>query len=197
MTATPAASTAAREEVSLLVKAAAAGDQQAWDRLVDRFAGFVLAVARAHRLSDHDAADVAQTTWLRVLEHLYEIRDPARIGGWIATTARRESLRVLRAHARVIPADNETFDRQADVTPLDARLMRAERDSELTCAFSRLPPRDRALLRLLSAEPSPSYEEIGAALGMPVGSIGPTRRRCLERLRRELGVLSPDVRTAA
>lgn len=174
------------KDVAGLVEAASVGDARAWDQLIEQFTALVLAVARAHRLSDHDAADVAQTTWLRVVEHLNRIHDPGRFAGWVATTARRECLRVLRTAARQVPAEEATFDRQPDETPIDARLLIAERDSALARAFSRLPARDQTLLQLLAAEPAPSYEEIGAALGMPVGSIGPTRGRCLERLRREL-----------
>ena len=185
------------EGVAGLVEAASVGNERAWDQLIEQFTGFVLAVARAHRLNDHDAADVAQTTWLRVVEHLDRIHDPDRIGGWIATTARRECLRVLRTAARQVPVEDETLERQPDETPIDARLVSAERDAAVTRAFNRLPARDQALLRLLAAEPAPTYEEIGAALEMPVGSIGPTRGRCLERLRRELGSVGPATRAAA
>lgn len=186
-----------QEDVAGLVAAASQGDVRAWDQLIEQFTGFVLGVARAHRLNDHDAADVAQTTWLRVVEHLDRIHDPSRFGGWVATTARRECLHVLRTAARQIPAEEETFDRQPDEIPIDARLLMAERASALARAFSRLPARDQTLVRLLVAEPAPSYEEIGAALGMPVGSIGPTRGRCLERLRRELSSVGDTACAAA
>lgn len=177
------------EEVASLARAAAAGDQRAWERLVEEFSGLVWAVARAHRLSRSDAADVAQTTWLRLVEHLGRIKDPGRLGGWVATTARRECLRVLRTAARTVPADDEVLEREPSETTVDADLLLAERDAALWQAFDRLPARDQALLRLLVADPTPSYEEIGAALDMPIGSIGPTRARCLERLRREAAVV--------
>ena len=177
------------EEVASLASAAAAGDQSAWERLVEEFSGLVWAVTRAHRLSRSDAADVAQTTWLRLVEHIGRIQDPGRLGAWLATTARRECLQVLRTVARTMPAEDEVLEREASETTVDADVLLAERDAALWQAFDRLPARDQALLRLLVADPTPSYDEIGAALGMPIGSIGPTRARCLERLRREAAVV--------
>jgi RNA polymerase sigma factor (sigma-70 family) len=172
--------------VSRLVRAAASGDHAAWDALVDEFGGLVWAVARAYRLSDADAADVAGATWLALVENLERLRDADRVGAWLATTARRESLRVLRRAQRQVPTGDELAEDQADAADLAGDLMTAERDAALWRAFDRLPARDRALLRLLVADPPPSYEEISAALQMPIGSIGPTRARSLERLRREL-----------
>lgn len=174
------------EEVARLVGAAAGGNQQAWKRLVDEYDGLLWAVARAHRLSDAYAADVVQTTWLRLVEHLGALREPEHLGAWLATTARRECLRALRLGQRQIPTEQEVFDREPSCGSVDAELMVAERDSTLWEAFGRLPARDQALLRLLVADPAPSYEEIGAALDMPIGSIGPTRMRCLRRLRTEV-----------
>lgn len=158
-------------------------DDAAWDRLVTRYRGLVWSVARAHRLSDADAADACQATWLRLVEHLDRVRDSGALGGWLATTARRECLRVLRSAGRALPVPDppDAVDHDAAV---DAGLLASERDAQLWRAFDRLGGRDRALLRMLAAEPRPSYEEIGGALGMPIGSIGPTRARALERLRR-------------
>jgi RNA polymerase sigma factor (sigma-70 family) len=169
-----------------LVAAAAAGDPAAWNELVDRYSGLLWAVARAHRLGDADARDAAQATWLRLIEHVERIRDPERIGAWLATTMRRQCLRLLPRASRCAPC--EDVDQLAGEAPgsIDAGLLRDERDAILWRAFSRLPARDQALLRLLTAEPAPSYEEIAAALDMPIGSIGPTRGRALERLRRIL-----------
>lgn len=175
-----------RESAAGIVAAAARGDQAAWNQLVKRHSGLLWAVARAHRLQGGDAADVVQTTWLRLVEHLPEIRNPDGLGAWLATTARRESLRILRRGARCEPVDE--IEAVADPAELDARLLRAERHVAVVRAFARLPGRDQALLRLLTLDPPPSYEEISAALSMPIGSIGPTRGRALERLRRELDV---------
>jgi RNA polymerase sigma factor (sigma-70 family) len=168
------------------VKSAAAGNQLARERLFDEFGGVVRAVARAYRLSDADAADVAQVTWLRLLEHLDDLREPARVGAWLATTARRECLSVLRGARRHVPLGDDAPDHESPDSPLDDWLLTGERDRALWRSFARLRATDQALLRLLLADPAPAYEEISAALSMPIGSIGPTRARALERLRREL-----------
>lgn len=169
-----------------LVIAAAAGDQRAWNRLVGQFGSMVWSVARAHRLGDADAADVSQATWLRLLEHLGQLKEPASVGAWLATTARRECLRVLRENQRrVLYGDDAPDFESSDMSPDEAVLL-SERDDALQRSFSRLRPSDQALLRLLMADPRPAYEEIATALDMPIGSIGPTRQRALERLRREL-----------
>jgi RNA polymerase sigma factor (sigma-70 family) len=169
--------------LSRLVRDAKLGDHRAWDALVARYGGMVWAVARAHRLGDADAADASQATWLKLLEHVGDIKEPRALGGWLATTARRECLRILRQSARVDPLADvpEAADGGSE---LDDRLLTSERDGHLWRAFEALAPRDQALLRMLAADPAPSYEEIAAALGMPIGSIGPTRARALVRLRR-------------
>jgi len=166
-----------------LLSRAAAGDQAAWNAVVDRFSGLVWATARAHRLPRDDAADVAQTTWLRLVEHLGRIREPERLGAWLATTARHESLRVIRRTGREQPTDESDLFEAPDDETLDRHLLDLERDGSLWRAFAALSDRCKSLLRLLMAEDEPTYEEVGAALGMPVGAIGPTRMRCLDRLR--------------
>lgn len=168
------------------IRMARTGDPEAWGEIVREFEGMLRAVVGAHRLSSADAADVVQTTWLRLAEHLDQLQDPVRVGAWLATTARRESLRVLRHRARELPDEEPPEPPERDVAPIDRRLLLADRDSGLWSAFARLPARDQRLLRMLVAEPQPSYEEIATTLAMPVGSIGPTRGRALERLRREL-----------
>lgn len=176
----------ASEDLAALVRGAASGDRSSWAELVCEFDGLLWAVARAHRLREADAADVVQMTWTRLLEHLAGLNDPARVGGWLATTARRECLGVLRRGRRDVLYGDETPECESpDPTP-DEVLTTSERDEALWRAFSRLRPSDGALLRLLVAEARPSYEEISAALDMPIGSIGPTRARALERLRREI-----------
>ena len=170
-------------DVEQLVRDAAAGDQAAWNRLVERFNGLVWAVVRAHRLAGADASDVVQTTWLRLVEHLDRLQDPERVGAWLATTARRECLRTLRVSARILPTETELLPDPGTDAPLGAALLSQERDRALWEAFGGLSERCQALLRLLVTDPPPSYEDVGAALDMPIGSIGPTRQRCLERLR--------------
>jgi RNA polymerase sigma factor (sigma-70 family) len=174
------------ERIAELVEDAARGDERAWNGLVGQFGGIVWAVTRAHRLREADASDVFQTTWLRLLEHLRELKNPASVGSWLATTARRECLRVLRDDRRhVLQGDDPFEDESPDMAPGDALCLN-ERDDAVRRGFSRLRASDQALLRLVMAEPRPPYEEIAAALDMPIGSIGPTRQRALMRLHREL-----------
>ncbi len=166
-----------------LTRAAARGDQEAWNAIVDRFQGLVWATARAYRLPQADAADVAQTTWLRLVESLDRIREPERLGAWLATTARNECLRHIRLRGRELPTDDaDVFEAEGDDPP-DLALLTEERERALWRAFARIGQRCQALLRLLVSQDEPSYEEVGAALGMPIGAIGPTRMRCLEKLR--------------
>jgi RNA polymerase sigma factor (sigma-70 family) len=168
-------------DVGQLVRAAADGDQAAWNGLVDRYNGLVWSVARSFRLPAPDASDVVQTTWLRLVEHLGRLQDPERVGAWLATTARRESLRALRHSARQIPT--EALPDAGGDARLDAAVLADERDRALWRAFGHLGERCRCLLRILVADPTPSYEEISDVLEMPIGSIGPTRQRCLAQLR--------------
>ncbi|MBM3677372.1 MAG: sigma-70 family RNA polymerase sigma factor [Actinobacteria bacterium] len=165
------------------LSAAAAGSTTAWDALVERYSGLVWSVARAHRLSHADAADVVQTTWLRLVENLDRIRDPDKVGAWLATTARRECLRAIRLKARQeLTGDIDLFEEPV-ADPIDEPILIEERDGLLWRAFRTLGDRCQELLRLLAAPTEPSYEEISAALDMPIGAIGPTRGRCLEQLR--------------
>src|SRR3954465_13111666 len=168
-------------EVAELVRAAATGDQAAWNGLVARYNGLVWSVARSHRLPMADASAVVQTTWLRLVEHLGRLQEPERVGAWLATTARREALRALRQSARQVLTE-DVPETPADAH-LGAALLTAERDQALWQAFGGLSERCQTLLRILVADPPPSYDEIGAALDMPIGSIGPTRPRGLDRLR--------------
>jgi RNA polymerase sigma factor (sigma-70 family) len=185
------------EAVGPLLDAARAGDSASWDQLVDRFSGLLWATARAHRLSATDAADVVQTTWLRLVENLDRIQDAERLGGWLATTARRECLLVVKRSRREPPVPtDDVFDQLPDQRDgLDAGLLRAERDATLWRLFEDLPDRCRRLLRVLVADPPPAYADIAAALDIPIGSIGPTRQRCLSQLRSlalESGAITDD-----
>lgn len=174
-------------DVPLLLRAADEGDAEAWNALVARYNGLVWSVVRSHRLRDADAADATQTTWLRLAEHLGDIRDPERLGAWLATTARHECLRLLRVGQRVVPVEEVEMPLEdLDIPGPDARLLAEERDAGLWRAFARLSASCQSLLRMLVSEPPPSYEEISAATGMAIGTIGPARGRCLERLRRHL-----------
>jgi RNA polymerase sigma factor (sigma-70 family) len=173
-------------DVRTLLAAAATGDERAWDGLLDRFGSMIWAIARAHRLGDADAADVAQATWTALLTHLGQLKDPDRVGAWLATTARRECLRVLGQARSIVPYGDELPELEAPEPQAIEGLEVDQRDAALWRSFRRLRETDQALLRLLMADPAPSYGEISAALDIPIGSIGPTRARALERLRREL-----------
>ena len=168
-----------------LLRAAAAGDTAAWDELVAAYTNLLWSVTRGHRLRDADAADAVQMTWLRLVENLDRIRDPERLGAWLATTARRECLRTLARSRRELPTGSgDSLDRADDsLAPLDAALLADEGSAALWLCFGRLSPACQRLLRVLMADPAPSYLEVSAALDMPVGSIGPRRGRCLAALR--------------
>lgn len=170
-----------------LVQAASAGERDAWDALVDRYSGLVVGVARGFRLGEADVADVFQTVWLRLVENLGSLREPEALPGWLATTTRNECLRTLRSRRRVQPMelhDSVVSSVPAGDEALDERLLQEERRDAVRSALAGLPAHCRELLSLLVTDPPVSYEEIGRALDMPHGSIGPTRSRCLVKLRR-------------
>lgn len=176
------------DDVADLVRGAAAGNQRCWSMLVERFSRLVWSIARSYNLRDADVADVAQTTWMRLAEHLDRIDHPERVGAWLATTTRRECMRVKRVSGRAVPTEDlDLVDVAAqDAHAADADLLVGVRDRSLWSAFSALPERQRTLLLLLVADPPLSYREIADTLDMPIGSIGPTRARTLVRLRRRV-----------
>jgi RNA polymerase sigma factor (sigma-70 family) len=169
-----------------LVTRAAAGEKQAWDALVERFSPLIWSICRRHRLDNADAEDVGQNVWLLLMKQLGNIHDPAALPGWLVTVTRRECLRVLRTQQRPPVAGYEIgADSIADEQPETAeQLLAAERHAVLREAFATLPPSGQRLIVLLLQDPPVSYAEISARLGIPVGSIGPTRRRCVDKLRR-------------
>jgi RNA polymerase sigma factor (sigma-70 family) len=192
-------------DVAQLVRRAAAGDRSAWEGLVDQYSRLIWAITRDFKLVESDAADVTQATWLRLLEHIDRIQYPDRVGSWLAATARNECLRSLAARKKVVLADDSvTMEGVAAHEPeVDERLLAAERAQVVREALSCLPRKWQQMLELLMADPPASYAEISDQLGLPMGSIGPTRRRCLARLhdvlhptltdtqRREQGQLQP------
>ncbi|MEI2777945.1 MAG: sigma-70 family RNA polymerase sigma factor [Tetrasphaera sp.] len=173
------------DEVSHLVLAARDGDPEAWRELVDRFARLVYAVAVRCRLTPADAADVSQTAWLRLAENLHRINDPSRVGAWLVTTTKRESLALIKARARYEPVDVQVIDVVDERDGPADQVSRSETITEVATAFALLTERCRELLRRLVVE-SQNYQQISAEMEMPVGSIGPTRIRCLASLRRHL-----------
>lgn len=173
-------------DVASLVRRATAGDKAAWENLVDRYSRLIWAMTRDFGLAETDAADVVQTTWLRLLEHIHRIEYPERIGSWLATTARHECLRHLASSKRVMLVDDHdaAFGHSTEHQPdVDERLLAEERAQAVRQAVALLPGRSQLLLELLMSDPPVSYTEISDQLGLPIGSIGPTRGRCLQRLR--------------
>ena len=168
-----------------LVRRAARQDADAWGRLVERHTGLIWSIARQYRLREADAADVVQTTWLRLLEHLDRLHDEERVASWLATTARRECLRVVAGTRRTIPTDGDAavFESLASEDCSLDQLIAQEDADEVRLALRALPPRWRELMELLMSDPAPSYQAVAAQLDVPVGSIGPTRGRCLRKLR--------------
>lgn len=172
-------------DVAEVVGRAADGDQLAWERLFDQYARLIWSMTRDFKLVESDAADVFQTTWLRLLEHINRLDHPARVGSWLAATARHECLRQLAARKRIVLMhdDDELAEGESHSPEIDERLLADERAAAVREALSHLPWRWQRLLQLLMNDPPASYAEISDQLGLPVGSIGPTRGRCLERLR--------------
>lgn len=190
------------ETVTDLVHAAVLGEQQAWDALVERYTPLLLSVLRRYRMTADDLRDVSQTVWLRLIENLAQLREPRALPSWIITTARNESLRVLKAGARTRPFSS-VFEGEAPVPAgvdeLDQDLLLAERRAALLEAFAELGDRERELLTLLVTDPPVPYAEIGERMNMPVGSIGPTRSRILTKLRQcpSIVALEIEVRVSA
>jgi RNA polymerase sigma factor (sigma-70 family) len=172
--------------VAELVAAAIAGDERAWDRIVERYLPLVFSVLRPFRLPSSDAQDVSQTLWLRLIEHLEGLLDPRALPGWIAVTTRKEAIRMVRLRGRTVqvdPMESQVLDDRSDVPQVEDQLLRSERRQMLRDGLAELPVKQQELLLLLTADPPISYLEISRRLNIPVGSIGPTRARCLARLR--------------
>ena len=173
-----------------LLRRAGAGDGSAWNDLVERFGQMVWSIARGFRLDDATAKDVSQTVWLKLVENIDKITDPERLPGWLATTARREALRVSKARDRDIPTDFE-YDVPDDISPsLDEMLIDDEENRSVVRAFATLDAVCQQLLRLMMIEPALSYEEISETTGRPIGSLGPTRARCLDKLKSAISRIS-------
>ena len=166
-----------------LLELAARGDQAAWGRLIEEYDGLVRSVARSFSLQAADVHDVAQTTWLRLVQHLHTIRDPERLAGWLAVTATRESLAILRRASRHTQLVEEPPDPATDT---EASVGAGDTARILWETVAELPPRQERLLVALFREELDTYNEVAARCAMPIGSIGPTRARALSRLRSRL-----------
>jgi RNA polymerase sigma factor (sigma-70 family) len=157
---------------------------RAWDRLVGQYGRLIWSIPLQFKLEESDAADVVQTTWMRLIEHIDRIEQPDRVGSWLAATARNECLRHMAARKRlVLVHEDQEFDGADHGPEVDEALLAAERAQVVRDALARLPAQWQQLLELLMADPPVTYAEISDKLGLPVGSIGPTRGRCLAKLR--------------
>lgn len=178
--------------IAVLVSAAAEGDQKAWNEIVDRYTPLVVSVIYKHRLRPADAADVNQTLWLRLVEQIGRLREPEALPGWIMTTTRNECLRVLRAQQRTHLYDPLSADEPVDATDsvdLEEEMLAVERRQALRDGFRELTEQCQRLLNKLMSDPPPSYQTVSEELAMPVGSIGPTRIRCLGKLRKTAAIM--------
>lgn len=172
-----------------LVAGANGGDERAWNEIVRRHAALVISRIRQFRLTPEHAEDVAQTVWLKLLEHLTDLREPDALPGWIATTTRNECIRMVNLYRRSIPVDPQEGELDAGiVVDLDEGMLRVERNRALRDGLAELPEHQRELLILLASDPPLSYAEIAERLGVPIGTIGPTRGRGLARLRRTTAI---------
>ena len=172
-------------DVTRLVRRAANGDPRAWEQLIDKYGRLIWSITTGFKLVESDAADVFQTTWMRLIEHIDRIEHADRVGSWLAATARNECLRLLATRKRlVLVHENDSFDGPVPHEPqVDEALLAAERAEVVREAMTHLPRRWQRLMEMLMSDPPASYAEISDELGLPVGSIGPTRGRCLARLR--------------
>jgi RNA polymerase sigma factor (sigma-70 family) len=173
-------------EAQELLSRVVAGDERAWKELVDRYAGLVWSVARSFRLPSASTDDVVQTVWLRLAEHCGRIREPDRLASWLATTTRNEALRVIRGNMRLLPQAAVTESAELTTPSVEERVADDVTLNAVLGAFAQLPADDQQLLRLLCTVPPLDYQTIAEMLGRPIGSIGPTRARCIERLKRLL-----------
>lgn len=170
-----------------LVRAAQRGERSAWQELIAQFTPLVVCVTRGYRLSQEDAQDVSQMVWLKLYENITRLREPRALPGWIRTTTQHESLRVVKAARRtqvMDPSVLASFEWEATEPEVDKELLRMESVRAVNDGLNEIEPHHRTLLVLLHAQERPSYQAIGESLGMPTGSIGPTRARVLQKLRR-------------
>jgi RNA polymerase sigma factor (sigma-70 family) len=176
---------AASLEIVGWMRRAATGDLYAWNRLVDQYSRLIWSITTSFKLGESDAADVVQTTWMRLIEHIDRIEQPARVGSWLASTARNECLRHVAARKRIVLVQEDAeFDAADQHGPeVDEALLASERARDVRQAMSHLPLQWQRLMEMLMADPPIPYAEISDQLGVPIGSIGPTRGRCLAKLR--------------
>jgi RNA polymerase sigma factor (sigma-70 family) len=181
----PDTTTAATPDTTVL-RMACAGNQAAWGEIIHRYEGAVRAAVATYRPTSADAADAVQNTWLRLLEHAATIREPEKLGGWLRTTARRECLALVRRQRIERPVAMIDTNRPCSEPTPEAAAIITETRRHVRRATNALPTRPRDLIDALYYNPCGSYADIAHQMAMPIGSIGPMRRRTLHRLRRSL-----------
>jgi RNA polymerase sigma factor (sigma-70 family) len=178
----PAPAAAPSTGLGPLVEAARAGDERAWTALVRRLEPRLRWAVGRYGLSPAQVDDVLQAAWLALLENLGALRSPDAVGAWLVVTVRREAFRVLQGHVREVVVDDPLAGREPAADGLEAQVLAGERRSALAGALRTLPDRHRRLIGLMLLEPDLEYREISARTGIPIGSIGPIRGRCVARL---------------
>jgi RNA polymerase sigma factor (sigma-70 family) len=173
--------------VAELLRRAGDGDRAAWEEIMRRFRGTVIGTVRSFRLQDADAHDAMQMTWLRLAENCHHIQCPEYLGGWLATVASRECLRIVRESEHTPNRDSTEVENVADlaVGP-EQHAINSAAAQTLRDLVAELAPRKQNLLRALFADEPPRYAELSRIIGIPLGSIGPTRARALRQLRQRL-----------
>lgn len=159
------------------------GDQDSWNRLINQFSPLVRSVVSGYRLDHETAADVCQTVWMRLYENAARIRKPEALAGWLATTARNEALRCIRGLQRSRPVGVLADEVDLNAPSPDERAIDDETLADVMSAFGCLSDESKQLMRLLVASPPLPYRDIADRVGRPVGSIGPTRSRCIETMK--------------
>jgi RNA polymerase sigma factor (sigma-70 family) len=179
-----------------LLRRCAAGDGAAWDLLIERYRRLIYSIPAAFRMSVADCDDVFQRVALKLVQRMSEIRDPAALAGWLATVTRHECHALHREGSRRVDTSVEDWEPAVEPPDLEERLNTIAREHQVALALDALEEPCRSLLRMLYVEePTPPYDQIAQRLGRPIGSLGPTRSRCLEKLRARL-VPEPEPATA-
>lgn len=172
------------DSITELLSRAAEGDRDAWRSLVDQYHRLVWSVIRGFRFDAATSEDVFQTVWQRLMENCSKIRDPERLPGWLSTTTRNEALRVVRHQKRQVPSEFEYDVSDPTAMGFDERLIDDETQRAALRAFAKLSEDAQQLLRLFCADPPIDYQTISEMVDRPVGSLGPTRARILDKLRK-------------
>lgn len=179
----------ATTDLTTLVQQAIDGNAAAWGEIVSRLENLVWSVVRGFRMNDEDAQDATQLTWLRAVENLHRVSDPERLGLWLATIARRESMRIIERSGRTRPVDPQIeFVRLSGGTDLASEVEDRSTADRVVEALNEVSPDCQSLLRLVLCDPPMAYADIAELLDISIGTIGPRRQRCLSRLRAAAGL---------